>query len=51
MSYARNLSRISDKFRSFQSYLMWMCIDQSDIRHAMRGQREFIVGNKKRGYL
>ncbi|RRT47565.1 hypothetical protein B296_00050228 [Ensete ventricosum] len=34
-SYARNLSRVDDKLKSFQSCLKWMCVDQSDIRHAV----------------
>ncbi|RWV77530.1 hypothetical protein GW17_00061621 [Ensete ventricosum] len=35
VSYSSNLSHVSDKLKSFQSYLRWMCVDQSDITYAM----------------
>ncbi|RWW43365.1 hypothetical protein BHE74_00050990 [Ensete ventricosum] len=34
-SYACNQSLVGDKLRSFRSCLRWMCINQSDARHAM----------------
>ncbi|RWW34850.1 hypothetical protein GW17_00000368 [Ensete ventricosum] len=34
-SYARSLSCVGDKLRSFRSYLRWMCVDQFDVRHVM----------------
>ncbi|RWV98270.1 hypothetical protein GW17_00038894 [Ensete ventricosum] len=43
-SYARNLSRVSDKLRSSRSYLGWMCVDQSDARHAMVSWSLFLLG-------
>ncbi|RRT69897.1 hypothetical protein B296_00021658 [Ensete ventricosum] len=30
MLYAYSLSHVDDKLRSFQSYLRWMCVDQSN---------------------
>ncbi|RRT43342.1 hypothetical protein BHE74_00049686 [Ensete ventricosum] len=33
--YAHNLFRIGDKLKSFQSYLMWICVDQFDAKHTM----------------
>ncbi|RRT50839.1 hypothetical protein B296_00033570 [Ensete ventricosum] len=35
VSYAYSLSRAGDKLRSFGSYLRWMCVNQSDVKHAM----------------
>ncbi|URE10424.1 hypothetical protein MUK42_06088 [Musa troglodytarum] len=35
VSYARNLSHVDDKLRSFWSCLRWMCIDQFNTRHTM----------------
>ncbi|RWV97469.1 hypothetical protein GW17_00039739 [Ensete ventricosum] len=34
-SNARSLSHAGNKRRSFRSYLRWMCVDQSDARHAV----------------
>ncbi|RZR74057.1 hypothetical protein BHM03_00031506 [Ensete ventricosum] len=35
VSYARSLSRATNKLRSFWSCLRYMCIDQFDARHAI----------------
>ncbi|RRT54787.1 hypothetical protein B296_00048911 [Ensete ventricosum] len=34
-SYARSLSHADNELKRFQSYLRWMCVDQSDSRHVM----------------
>ncbi|RWW02664.1 hypothetical protein GW17_00034234 [Ensete ventricosum] len=34
-SYARSLFRAGDKLKSFLSCLILMCVDQSNIKHAM----------------
>ncbi|RZR75355.1 hypothetical protein BHM03_00055408 [Ensete ventricosum] len=34
-SYARSLSCVDDKLRSFRSCLRWIRVDQSDARHAI----------------
>ncbi|RWV86735.1 hypothetical protein GW17_00051332 [Ensete ventricosum] len=44
MSYAHSLSHTRDKLRSFQSYLRWMCIYQSDTGHVMVGWSLFLLG-------
>ncbi|RWW52813.1 hypothetical protein BHE74_00040747 [Ensete ventricosum] len=35
VSYIRNLSYASNKLKSLQSYLKWMCVNQFDAMHAM----------------
>ncbi|RRT79798.1 hypothetical protein B296_00017627 [Ensete ventricosum] len=42
--YAHGLSCVGDKHRSFRSYLRWMCVDQSDIRHTMVSWSLFLLG-------
>ncbi|RZR96833.1 hypothetical protein BHM03_00025915, partial [Ensete ventricosum] len=42
-SYARSLSCTGSKLHDFRSYLMWMCIDQSDIRHGMVSWSLFLL--------
>ncbi|RZS23071.1 hypothetical protein BHM03_00055928 [Ensete ventricosum] len=43
-SYAHDLTRASDKLRSFRSCLRWICVDQSNVRHAMISWSLFILG-------
>ncbi|RWV91187.1 hypothetical protein GW17_00046541 [Ensete ventricosum] len=35
VSYTRSLFFTNDKLKSFRSFLMWMCVNQSDTRHVM----------------
>ncbi|RZS11175.1 hypothetical protein BHM03_00042485 [Ensete ventricosum] len=42
-SYARSLSRADDELRNFRSCLRWMCIDQSDVRHAVISWSLFLL--------
>ncbi|URE22314.1 hypothetical protein MUK42_15458 [Musa troglodytarum] len=43
VSYARNLSRADDELKFFRSCLRWMCIDQSNTRHAMVSWSLFLL--------
>ncbi|RWV84629.1 hypothetical protein GW17_00053641 [Ensete ventricosum] len=35
MSYVRSVSRIGNELIMFRFYLMWMCMNQSNARHAI----------------
>ncbi|RWW03496.1 hypothetical protein GW17_00033353 [Ensete ventricosum] len=41
--YARSFSRVDDEIRSFRSCLRWMCVEQSDGRHAMVSRSLFLL--------
>ncbi|RWW07924.1 hypothetical protein BHE74_00037106 [Ensete ventricosum] len=43
MSYACSFSRADDELKSFRSCLCWMCVDQSDTRHAMVSWSRFLL--------
>ncbi|RWV92337.1 hypothetical protein GW17_00045302, partial [Ensete ventricosum] len=34
-SYARSLSHVDDKLKSFRSCLKWMCVNESEAMHVM----------------
>ncbi|THU48568.1 hypothetical protein C4D60_Mb06t00360 [Musa balbisiana] len=42
-SYACNLPRADNELKSFRSYLRWMCIDQSDVRHVVISWSLFLL--------
>ncbi|RWW14585.1 hypothetical protein GW17_00021633, partial [Ensete ventricosum] len=41
LSYTRSLSYADNELRSFRSCLRWICIDQSNTRHAMVSYSSF----------
>ncbi|RRT36673.1 hypothetical protein B296_00052911 [Ensete ventricosum] len=44
ISYTHNLSYADNKLRSFWSCFRWMCVDQSDVRHAIISWSLFLLG-------